>query len=94
MEEGEEISRTSKNNWCVICWGIPTATPVSQRNAICDEAQYCSYAEVLQAELAAHGSSPAAGLIQTVEGGVVTKRSSRIAGMNRKDTEGEPVGRE
>lgn len=25
------------------------------------------------------------GLIQTVEGGVVTKRSSRIAGMNRKE---------
>ncbi len=34
------------------------------------------------------GASPAAGLIQTVEGGVVTKRSSRIAGMSRKETEG------
>jgi len=49
------------------------------------------YAEVLQSELAARGSSPAAGLIHTVEAGVVTKRSSRIAGMSRKELEGEPL---
>lgn len=73
---------------------MSTASTVSQHNTVCDEAQYCScglHAEVLQAELTPHGSSPAAGLIQTVEGGVVTKRSSRIAGMSRKDTEGEPI---
>lgn len=40
-------------------------------------------------------SSPAGGLIQTVEGGVLTKRSSRLAGMSRPkdqptDSEFEP----
>ena len=32
---------------------------------------------------AAQGPSPAAGLIQTVEGGILTKRSSRLAGIVR-----------
>ncbi len=31
------------------------------------------------------GGVSGGGLIQTLEGGVVTKRSSRIAGMSRKD---------
>ena len=42
----------------------------------------------------AQTASPAAGLIQTVEGGVLTKRSSRLAGIVRsKDpaTDGEFV---
>ena len=44
---------------------------------------------VAQLESVANGSALTTGLIQTVEGGVVTKRSSRIAGMSRKDVEGE-----
>lgn len=32
---------------------------------------------------AVQGVSPAAGLIQTVEGGILTKRSSRLAGVIR-----------
>ena len=31
------------------------------------------------------GNSSSTGLVQTVEGGVVTKRSSRIAGMSKKE---------
>lgn len=44
--------------------------------------------EFQQVEQATNHNSSPAGLIQTVEGGVVTKRSSRIAGMSRTK---EPV---
>lgn len=39
--------------------------------------------DTLMEPTAAQSMSPAAGLIQTVEGGVLTKRSSRIAGIVR-----------
>lgn len=44
---------------------------------------------VAQLESVANGNALTTGLIQTIDGGVVTKRSSRIAGMTRKDSEGE-----
>lgn len=44
-----------------------------------------------QLESVANGNALTTGLIQTIDGGVVTKRSSRIAGMTRKDSEGVAV---
>ena len=38
---------------------------------------------LLEPAAVTRGASPAGGLIQTVEGGVLTKRSSRLAGMVR-----------
>lgn len=54
----------------------------------CDRNHYV-YADLPQGEVVSNGvGGVSGGLIQTMEGGVVTKRSSRIAGMTRKESGG------